>query len=97
MGGAGLGLRARGLSTLLRAADRVCTKKPPPKDAVPCSSGHARSRPRRRRRREFVGRRALSNGDFELASLLAEQIAARLDPPPTTVLASMACRRDDWV
>ena len=25
---------------------------------------------------------ALSNGDFELASLLAEQISARLDPPP---------------
>ena len=35
---------------------------------------------------------ALSNGDFELASLLAEQISARLDPPPDD-----ARGEDSWV
>ena len=67
---------------VLRAADRVCTKKPPPKDAVAVLE-----RARADRGRVAAGDvnsldSALSNGDFELASLLAEQIAARLDPPP---------------
>ena len=67
---------------VLRAADRVCTKKPPPKDAVAVLE-----RARADRGRVAAGDvnsldSALSNGDFELASLLAEQISARLDPPP---------------
>ena len=66
---------------VLRAADRVCTKKPPPKEAVAVLE-----RARADRGRVAAGdvnslESALSNGDFELASLLAEQIAARLDPP----------------
>ena len=67
---------------VLRAADRVCTKKPPPAAAVAVLE-----RARADRGRAAPGDvnsldSALSNGDFELASLLAEQIAARLDPPP---------------
>ncbi|CAH0370510.1 unnamed protein product [Pelagomonas calceolata] len=66
---------------VLRAAERVCTKKPPPKDAVAVLE-----RARADRGRVAAGDvnsldAALSNGDFELASLLAEQISARLDPP----------------
>ena len=66
---------------VLRAADRVCTKKPPPAQAVAVLE-----RARADRGRAAPGDvnsldAALSNGDFELASLLAEQISARLDPP----------------
>mmetsp|Transcript_10620 Transcript_10620/g.28094 ORF Transcript_10620/g.28094 Transcript_10620/m.28094 type:complete len:231 (+) Transcript_10620:209-901(+) len=66
---------------VLRAADRVCTKKPPPTEAVAVLE-----RARADRGRAAPGdvnslESALSNGDFELASLLAEQISARLDPP----------------
>ena len=40
---------------------------------------------------------ALSNGDFELASLLAEQIAARLDPPDDDGPRAGGVPREDWV
>ena len=77
---------------VLRAADRVCTKKPPPPFAV-----SVLERARADRGRAAPGDvnsldAALSNGDFELASLLAEQISARLDPPPDD-----ARGEDSWV
>jgi len=40
---------------------------------------------------------ALSNGDFELASLLAEQISARLDPPADDGPRVDGVPREDWV
>ena len=66
---------------VLRAADRVSTKAAPPRRAV-----EVLERARASDLRFAAGDvnsldAALSNGDFELASLLAEQIAARLDPP----------------
>ena len=66
---------------VLRAAERVSTKAAPPRRAI-----EVLERARASDLRFAAGDvnsldAALSNGDFELASLLAEQIAARLDPP----------------
>ena len=82
---------------VLRAADRVCAKKPPPKEAV-----DVLARARADRGRAAPGDvnsldSALSNGDFELASLLAEQIAARLDPPDDDGPRADGVPREDWV
>ena len=67
---------------VLRAAERVSTKAAPPRRALEVLE-RARASDRGRAAPGDVNSldSALSNGDFELASLLAEQIAARLDPP----------------
>jgi len=82
---------------VLRAADRVCTKKPPPAQAVAVLE-----RARADRGRAAPGDvnsldAALSNGDFELASLLAEQISARLDPPADDGPRADGVPREYWV
>ena len=82
---------------VLRAADRVCAKKPPPKEAV-----DVLARARADRGCAAPGDvnsldSALSNGDFELASLLAEQISARLDPPADDGPRADGVPREDWV
>ena len=69
---------------VLRAAERVSRKAAPPRRAV-----EVLERARASDLRFAAGDvnsldAALSNGDFELASLLAEQISARLDPPDTS-------------
>ena len=77
---------------VLRAAERVSRKAAPPRRAV-----EVLERARASDLRFAAGDvnsldAALSNGDFELASLLAEQISARLDPPPDD-----ARGEDSWV
>ena len=82
---------------VLRAAERVSTKAAPPRRAV-----EVLERARASDLRFAAGDvnsldAALSNGDFELASLLAEQIAARLDPPPDDGPGVGGVPREDWV
>ena len=77
---------------VLRAAERVSRKAAPPRRAVEVLE-RARSSDLRFAAGDVNSLdAALSNGDFELASLLAEQISARLDPPPDD-----ARGEDSWV
>ena len=82
---------------VLRAADRVCAKKPPPKEAVDVLARASADRGRAAPGDVNSLDSALSNGDFELASLLAEQIAARLDPPDDDGPRADGVPREDWV
>ena len=67
---------------VLRAAERVATKAEPPQRAVAVLERARASRGRAAAVGDVNALEAsLANGDFELASLLAEQVAARLDPP----------------
>ena len=83
---------------VLRAAERVSTKAAPPRRAIEVLE-RARAADRGRAAPGDVNSldSALSNGDFELASLLAEQIAARLDPPPEDGPGVGGVPREDWV
>ena len=85
---------------VLRAAERVSTKAAPPRRALEVLE-RARASDRGRAAPGDVNSldSALSNGDFELASLLAEQIAARLDPPPDDGPQPRVdgVPREDWV
>ena len=83
---------------VLRAAERVSRKTAPPRRAVEVLE-RARAADRGRAAPGDVNSldSALSNGDFELASLLAEQISSRLDPPDDDGPRVDGVPREDWV